>query len=723
MLFKRVLLLAIIVTGIACYFLFDLQRVASVDFFQNLYQQQPLLTAGIYFLVYVLATALSLPVGALLSLAGGAVFGLTAGVVLVSFASTIGATLAFLISRTLLREWVQEKFAHHMQAINRGIEKDGAFYLFSLRLIPIFPFWLINLSMGLTSLRVPTYFWISQLGMLPATLVYVNAGAELAAITELSPAGILTPGLLLSFILLASLPFFAKAVVGLSKRWQVYRPYQKPQQFDANLLVIGGGSAGLVTALIGAAVKAKVILVEKGKMGGDCLNTGCVPSKALIKAARSVADIRKAHELGIDVDEPHVDFPRVMSRVQQVVDTIAPHDSVERFTDLGVECLAGEARLLSPWQVQIGERTISAKNIVIASGAEPFVPPIPGINEVDYLTSDNLWELRDQPSSLLILGAGPIGCELAQAFQRLGTQVTLVDMMSNILPREDTDVADLVRQRLEQEGVEILLNHKTVGFEQQHGTDIALLEALADSSADESLAGGQHKAQRKLAFNKLLVAVGRKAKTDGLGLQALGIEITAQGTLAVDKHLRTRFANIYACGDVTGPYQFTHTAAHQAWYAAVNALFGSFKKFAVDYRVIPWTTFTDPEIARVGISEADAKEQGIAYEVVRYPLSELDRAIADNTTEGFVKVLTAPGKDRILGATIVGSHAGELLTEFVTAMKRNMGLNKILGTIHAYPTLSEANKMAAGIWKRGHAPKKLLTYVEKYHYWRLRRKS
>ena len=708
---KKIIVIVLIAVVGGSYFLFDLQEYISVDFFQSIYVEHPTRTAGLYFLVYVLATAFSLPTGALLTLAGGAVFGFGTGVVLVSFASTIGATLAFLFSRVILRDWVQQKFASHLEAINRGVEKDGAFYLFSLRLIPVFPFWLINLLMGLTSLKARTYFWVSQLGMLPATLVYVNAGAELAAIEEVSPAGILTPGLILSFVLLASLPFIAKAIVGFMTRRKVYRPYKKPRQFDANLLVIGGGSAGLVTGLIGAAVKAKVILIEQDKMGGDCLNTGCVPSKALIRAARSLADMRKANELGIEIDEPRVDFPRVMARVQEVIESIAPHDSVERFTELGVDCISGQAKLLSPWQVEVDGRVISAKNIVIATGASPFVPPIPGIDQIEYLTSDNLWGLREQPKSLLVLGAGPIGCELAQAFQRLGTQVTLVDMMANVLPREDSDVSDLVRKRLEQEGVEVLLKHKTVGFEQGQNIDFALLEAVDDNPSEAS--------PGKIPFDKLLVAVGRKANTSGLGLEALGIETTPQGTLAVDDYLRTRFPNIYACGDVAGPYQFTHTASHQAWYAAVNALFGSFKKFRVDYRVIPWTTFTDPEVAHVGLSEADAKQQDTAYELTSYPLSELDRAIADNSVEGFVKVLTVPGKDKILGATIVGAHAGELLTEFVTAMKHNMGLNKILGTIHAYPTLSEANKMAAGVWKRGHAPEKLLGYVERYHHWRL----
>ncbi len=727
---KTIIVLLIVAVG-ASYFVFDLQRYLSVDFFQNLYAQHPGTTAGAYFLVYVVATAFSLPAGALLTLAGGVVFGFTIGVVLVSFASTIGATFAFLFSRVILRDWVQNKFGSHLQAINRGVAKDGAFYLLSLRLIPVFPFWLINLLMGLTPLKARTYFWVSQLGMLPATLVYVNAGAELGNIEELSPAGLLSPGLVLSFVLLASLPFFAKAIMAMMTRRRVYRAYKKPRQFDANLLVIGAGSGGLVTALIGAAVKAKVILIEKHKMGGDCLNTGCVPSKALIRAARSVADMSKASELGIDVEPPRVDFPRVMSRVHEAIATIAPHDSVERFTELGVDCISGEARLLSPWQVEVNGRVINAKNIVIATGALPIVPPIPGLEQIGYITSENLWELREQPKSLLVLGAGPIGCELAQAFQRLGTQVTLVGRGPQLLPREDSEVSSLVREHLRKDGVEVLLNANTVGFERDGGTDCALIDIAygeMHGEAHEEMNNGLSdelvdKLLRKIPFDKLLIAVGRKANTEGLGLEPLGLELTDQGTLAVDDYLRTRLPNIYACGDVAGPYQFTHMASHQAWYTAVNALFGSLKKFRVDYRVVPRTTFTDPEVAHVGLTAAEASAQNIDYEVTTYPLNDLDRAIAENKVEGFVKVLTVAGKDKILGATIVGAHAGELLTEFVTAMKQNLGLNKILGTIHAYPTLSEANKMAAGVWKRNHVPEKLLSYVEAFHRWKLGRKN
>lgn len=703
---KKIVLLLAIALVIGLYAFTDIGRYLNPQFFQQLYSEQPVFTAAIYFLIYVVSTAVSLPGAAVLTLAGGYIFGLSVAVVLVSFASSIGATLAFLVSRSLLRDWVQSRFAKYAPMIDRGVEKDGPFYLFTLRLIPAIPFVAINLVMGLTKMRVRTFYWVSQLGMLPATIVYVNAGAEVGALEEISAQGILTPGLWVSFALLAVFPFIARAIVNIAKRRRVYRHHVKPAHFDTNLVVIGAGSAGLVSAYIAAAVKAGVTLIEKHKMGGDCLNTGCVPSKALIRAARLAQEVRRASEFGISTGETTVDFARVMERVQDVIRRVEPHDSVERYTALGVDCVSGDAKILSPWQVQVGERVINTRSIVIASGASPLVPPISGLDRIDYLTSENVWDLRELPRRLLVLGGGPIGCELAQAFQRLGSSVTLVDMMPRLLPREDEDVSEFVRERFVREGIKVLTGHKTVGFVTEGGHTVAQLQ-----SADGN---------NTVACDRVLVAVGRKANTQGMGLEALGIETTPQGTLAVDSYLRTRYANIYACGDVCGPYQFTHTASHQAWYAAVNALFSGFKAFKVDYSVIPWATFTDPEVARVGLNEQEAQDKGIDYEVTRYGLGDLDRAIADGAAEGFVKVLTAKGKDKVLGATIVGYHASDLITEFVTAMKRRIGLNKILGTIHIYPTFSEANKFVAGEWKRGHAPERVLNGLQKFHAWRRR---
>ena len=701
-------LLVLLAILVSTYFVFEGQQYASLGFFQAYYQQQPLLAGLIYFVVYVLATSLSLPGAALLTIIGGMIFGLWAGVLLVSFASTLGATLAFLLSRFVLRDWVQMKFARYLKAVNEGVQKDGAQYLFSLRLIPLFPFWIVNLVMGLMPIKVTTYYWVSQLGMLAGTVVFVNAGATLGEIEQLSTEGILTPNLLFSFVLLATFPFIARFFLAYLQRRKALAGFKRPSKFDANLLVIGAGSAGLVSAYIAATVKAKVILVEKSNMGGDCLNTGCVPSKALIRAANSVKDIQRAGTFGVEAEMPVVNFAKVMSRVHDVIKKIEPHDSVERFTDLGVNCVLGEARLVSPWQVEIDGRVVSARKIILATGASPVVPAIPGLEAIDVLTSENLWQLQSLPKRLLIMGGGAIGCEMAQAFQRLGAEVTLVDVMPQLLPKEDADVVARVTQSLQEEGVVVITDGEVISFA-EHG------------AGHSALVNGLDSVSTTVVFDRVLVAVGRCANTSGFGLESLGIVINTNGTVNVDQYLRTSCPTIFACGDVAGPYQLTHAAGHQAWFASVNALLGQFKKFAVDYRVMPQVIFTDPQLARVGLNEREAKEQGIKIEVTTYDLSDLDRAIADGDANGMVKVLTAAGSDRIIGATILGPQAGELITEFVTAMKHNLGLNKILATIHSYPTLSEANKYVAGEWKRKHVPERLMRWMEKYYRWTLGR--
>jgi dihydrolipoamide dehydrogenase len=561
----------------------------------------------------------------------------------------------------------------------------------------------INLVIGLTSMKAVKFYITSLLGLLVGAAVCVNAGAELGAVEEVSGFGLFTSGLMVSFLLLAIFFFLARGLLETVKRRRVYRDYVKPKSFDMNMVVIGAGSAGLISAYIGAQLKAKITLIERHKMGGDCLNTGCVPSKALIRVGRAMKEISTAGQLGIHVSQPQVDFPAVMERVRHVVKEIEPHDSVERYRDLGVTCLQGEATIVSPWTVEVDGKVITTRNIVIATGARPFVPSIPGLEKIDYLTSDNLWELAELPEKLLILGGGPVGCEMAQAFSYLGAEVTLVDSRPQVLPREDKDVAAFIQQRFSRDGINVLVGHKAIRFEQREGSDSVVLEAK-----------GEH---REVRFDKVLVAVGRQANTSGFGLESLGVELNPNGTVSVDEYLRTRYPNIYACGDVAGPYLFTHTAAHQAWYVAMNALFSRFKKYKVDYSVIPWVTFTDPEVAHVGLSEVEATEKEIPYEVTKYKLDDLDRAIADNHAEGFIKVLTLPGKDKILGVTVVGYHGGELLTEFVIAMKQGLGLKKILGAVHTYPTISEANSFAAGAWRHSHAPQKILAWAEKYHSW------
>ena len=707
----RALLLLALVVALAVLYSQGAHRYLSLELlranYQDLlafYQANQLPFAAGYFVLYVLVAALSIPGALILTLAAGAIFGLLPGLLLVSFASSCGATLAFLVARFLLRDYCQKRFGAKLQTINAGVERDGLFYLFTLRLIPVVPFFLINLLSGLTSMRVWSFYWVSQVGMLAGTAVYVNAGTELAQIDSL--AAILSWQLALALALLGLLPLLSKKLVDWVQARRVYRSWTRPKRFDRNLLVIGAGSAGLVSAYIAAATKAQVTLIEANKMGGDCLNYGCVPSKALIASAKLAKHIAHAQDYGIDAGAPQVDFAAVMERVQRVVAQVEPHDSVERYTGLGVEVISGKARLISPWEVAIEltdgvERHLSAANIIVAAGAEPFVPPLPGLDQVAYLTSDNLWQLRSLPKRLVVLGGGPIGCELAQAFARLGSEVSQVEMLPRILGREDPDIASVAEEALRADGVRVLSGHKAVRVET--GATDALGSLVVEHEGEEL----------SLAFDQILVAVGRSARLTGYGLEELGVRTGR--VIATNDYLQTNFPNIYACGDCVGPYQFTHAAGHQAWYASVNALFGKLKRFKVDYRVMPWATFTDPEIARVGLNEQDAQAAGVEYEVTSYPLDDLDRALADGQGYGQLKVLTPPGKDKILGVSIVGPHASELLAEFVFAMKHGHGLNKILGTIHAYPTWPEANKNLAGRWRQAHVNPRLLRLLERWH--------
>ncbi|WP_447747961.1 FAD-dependent oxidoreductase [Aeromonas veronii] len=709
------LLLALVMGGlIGAFFALDLGRYLTLDALQA--QQAAVaqwvdshfVSASLLFvLIYVLSTALSLPGASLLTLGGSAVFGVGWGLLLVSFASTLGATLAFLSARFLLRDLVTARFGDKLATFQSGMAKEGAFYLLSLRLIPIFPFFLVNLLMGLTPIRVSTYYWVSQLGMLPGTFVYVLAGSELGQLT--STGNILSPGLMVALTLLGLMPWLVKKLTAHLALRRLLAPYRKPARYDYNLLVIGAGAGGLVTSYIAAAVKAKVALIEKHKMGGDCLNSGCVPSKALIRSARFAAEQRKADELGFSPSHSRADFAAVMERVAEVIKEVEPHDSIERYQGLGVECIEGEARLVSPWEVEVNGQRLASRHIVIATGARPLVPKLPGLDQVPYLTSDSLWQLRTPPRRLLVLGGGPIGCELAQSFALLGIPVTLVELSEQLLPREDREVADALAGQMSRDGVQLLTGWRAERADYLPAAEGDLPIQLQLRRGDET---------QVVEGDQLLLALGRVANVSGFGLEALGVELAPRGTLAVNGFLTTNFPSILAVGDVAGPYQFTHFAAHQAWYAAVNALFGQFKRFRADYRVIPAATYTTPEIARVGLNRKEAEAQGIPFEATRFELAELDRAIADGERHGFVEVLTVPGKDTILGATIVGTHAGERIAEFVLAMRHRLGLGKILGTIHAYPTLMEGNKYVAGEWKRAHQPTRVLALLARYHRWR-----
>ncbi|MBQ4667382.1 FAD-dependent oxidoreductase [Aeromonas hydrophila] len=711
---SRLLLVLVMGCLIGAFFAFDLGHYLSLPQLQArqaelaaLVDRHFVSAALLFVAVYVVSTALSLPGASLLTLAGSAVFGVAWGLLLVSFASSIGATLAFLSARFLLRDWVERRFGDKLASLQAGMKKEGALYLLSLRLIPIFPFFLVNLLMGLTSIRVSTYYWVSQLGMLPGTFVYVLAGSELANLT--STGNILSPGLMVALTLLGLMPVLLK---GLQRRLALHRlhaPYRKPTRYDYNLLVIGAGAGGLVTSYIAAAVKAKVALIEKHKMGGDCLNSGCVPSKALIRSARFAAEQRRASELGFNPSQASADFAAVMERVARVIKEVEPHDSVARYEGLGVECIQGEARLVSPWEVEVNGQRLASRHIVLATGARPLVPTLPGLEQVPWLTSDTLWQLRTAPRQLLVLGGGPIGCELAQSFALLGVPVTLVELSDQLLPREEREVAELLAEQLARDGVRVLTGWHAERADYLPAAEGELPIRLQLRRGDET---------QIVEGDQLLLALGRVANVSGFGLEALGVELTPRGTVAVDGFLATNYPSILAVGDVAGPYQLTHAAAHQGWYAAINALFSPFKRFRADYRVMPAAIYTTPEIARVGLNQKEARAQGIPFELTRFELAELDRAIADGERQGFIEVLTVPGKDQILGATIVGTHAGERIAEFVLAMRHRLGLGKILATIHAYPTLMEGNKYLAGEWRRARQPATLLALLTRYHRWR-----
>ena len=701
-------ILTVFVIAFGSYFILDLGQFLALEYVQSQlntiqdYKNQNFTVAALaYFAIYIVVAALSIPGAVILTLIGGAIFGLFWGTFIASFASSIGATLAFLVSRNLLRDWVENRFGDYLTPINKGIEKDGSFYLFSIRMVPLFPFFIVNLLMGLTGIKVVPFYLVSQLGMLLGTAVYVNAGSELAQITSLS--GVVSGSVIFSFALLGLFPLIAKLIISKIQRNKVMKNYQKPKKFDANVVVIGAGSAGLVASLIVAGAKAKVVLIEKHKMGGDCLNTGCVPSKSLIRSGRIMSYIKRAEEFGINNGAGEVDFAKVMERVQKVVKTIEPHDSIERFTSLGVECVQGEAYIESPYTVKVNDRIINTRAIIISTGARPLVPQIPGLNDIDYLTSDTVWELRELPKRLLVVGGGPIGCEMAQAFNNLGSKVIQLDTASRIMPREDSEVSAALSARFEKDGITVLTDHRLIKFKKTSGQNFMEAE--------------HHGQPVRVEFDQVLLATGRKANVEGFGLEGLHLSLTPQGTIETNEAMQTSYSNIYACGDVAGPFQFTHMASFQAFFASINAMLGGLWRMNAKYNVVPWATFTDPEVARVGLNEEEANTRNISYEVTRYDMDNLDRALTDGEAHGFVKVLTAPGKDKILGVTIVGHHAGELIGEFVFAMTHSLGLKKISAVTHVYPTLLEANKLTANVWRKARLPEKYFPWIEKYFRW------
>ena len=706
---KRIIIFLVIIASIifgvaffdlTSYLTFDELKQRQSEL-QSLVSDNSFAAAAIFFLVYVLATSVSFPGALILTLAGGALFGLVQGTLLISFASTIGALFAFLVARYFLHDFVQNKFSDRLTLINQKVEKEGAFYLLFLRLVPAFPFFLVNLVMALTPIRAWTYYWVSQLGMLPATLIYVNAGTQIAKIS--SPSDIASPSMIFAFILLGILPFITKGIISTLKNNRAYNEFNKPTSFEYNTIVLGGGSAGLVAGYTTSTLQGKVALVERHQMGGDCLNTGCVPSKSILRSAKFVADIKNFASYGLSNANYELEFNNVMARVHDKISIIEPKDSVARYTELGVHCEQGDAVVLSPWEVNVNDKILTAKNIIIATGATPALPNITDLDQVPYFTTDTIWSLTELPKKLLIIGAGPIGCELGQAFARLGSKVTIAYNQPTILPNEDEAAAKLVEASLLKDNVLLLTNFNSNKF--------------INDFDNYSLVGSQDAVFTTISFTHLLIATGRKANIGGL--EILNLDLDEKGRIATNDTLQTKYPNIYACGDVTSSMQYTHTASHQAWYAAFNALFHPLKKFKCTLDNIPRAVFTDPEITSLGITEKQAIEQGIAHQVTTFPMDDIDRAITDNATIGFIKVITPANSDKILGVCIVGEHASELIAEFVLAKTNGLGLNKILKTVHIYPTRSEINRMVAGKWRRSKLTKRTLDLLKKFQSWRL----
>lgn len=666
-----------------------------IDAQRSVVAAHPVASAVIYFLAYLAFTALSLPGAWIISGAGGVLFGAWIGPPLVSLSSTAGATVAMLAARYLFRDAVAARFSDFVARVDRGVAQDGARWLFAARLMPIIPFFAVNLAAGLTRISVATFAAITMIGALPFVLLDTEAGAQLARVQR--PSDLFGIRLLLLFMSLAIFPFLTKRIGSWRGSRASLSRWSKPKRFDYNLVVIGAGSAGLVAAYVAAAAKARVALIEQAEMGGDCLNTGCVPSKALIRSAKLAHEGAVATDFGLKGRlEP--DFAAIMVRVRGVTAKIAPHDSADRYRGLGVEVIAGRAQILDPWTVEVAGRRLTARRLLIATGAAPFLPPIPGLADIDPLTSETLWRLEARPRRMLVVGGGAIGCELAQAFARLGVEVVLVESAPRILIREDEEVSQVLREALVADGIEVI-------------EGLAVTDFARDADSGHATLGDG----RRIKFDRVLVAVGRRPRIAGFGLEDLGL--IENGRLIVDERLRTKLPTIFAAGDVIGQLQFTHAAGSYGASAALNGLLAPLRPGKAKLAPFPAVTYTDPEVARVGLNEQEARERGVAFEITRYEFAELDRAIADGAEQGFIKVLTKPGRDRILGVTIVAARGGDVLSEFTLAMRHNLGLKAIFSTIHPYPGWSDAARATAGEWRRARTPAWALRLSERLFAW------
>ena len=701
---------------------FDLESLRSVRLsMAHWVRESPELAALGFIAAYLLVAVLALPGALILTLLGGALFGLAAGVLLVAFASSLGALLSFAVVRWIAGRALRDRLAVRLAPIARGIAQDGAYYLFTLRVVPVFPFFLVNVLVALTPIRAWTFYWVSLFGMLPATLVYVNAGHQLASLTSVT--GLLSPGLMSALLLLGVFPLLARKILpatarrveALAASWRANRRWrgQRPPRFDRDLIVIGAGAAGLVAANIAASLRARVTLIEREAMGGDCLNTGCVPSKALIRLARRAHEERQwrleeSMITGAPASSPsRPDLAALLARVRATIARIAPHDSVERYRSLGVECLRGEARVVSPWTVELSDEEsgvisrLHARHLIIATGADPVVPEIKGLDPGRILTTQTVWSMRELPARLLVLGGGPVGCELAQAFQRLGAAVTVIERADRLLPREEPEASAEVCRALEADGVRVLTG--------------ASLASVSHGAAAQVICQG---VEVVVEFDQLLCALGRRSRVEGFGIETLGLVREPDGTLKVDDWMRTSEPGVFACGDVASSDRLTHVAGQMGWLAAYNALFGSVWPLRIDRRAIPRCVFTDPEVARVGLTRAEAEAAGIRVTCTRYEMSALDRAIIEEQTQGFVMVLSAQGSDQILGATVVGARAGELVALYTLAIRERLGLRRLMSMMIAYPGWADAGRAAASQWQRDQAPSWMLAWLERWHQWR-----
>jgi pyruvate/2-oxoglutarate dehydrogenase complex dihydrolipoamide dehydrogenase (E3) component/uncharacterized membrane protein YdjX (TVP38/TMEM64 family) len=675
----------------------------------------------VFTFIYIIAVVAALP-GSALSIAAGALFGSVLGVILVSIGATVGASLAFLISRYFAREsmvnWLGKN--ERFQRLDRLTEEQGAAIVALTRLVPLFPFNLLNYGFGLTRVPFWTYVFWSWLCMLPGIILYVvGADAVAKVLAQGKIPWYLVGAFLAVLIFLVIVVRYAKGRLGTSDKAAPAGKASNPADLPAtpevspldeynqelvanvrpgdwinpepaavyNLVVIGAGTAGLVTAAGAAGLGAKVALVERHLMGGDCLNYGCVPSKAVIRSSRLCAELSRAGTLGIQTPAGvEVDFAAVMARMRRLRAGISEHDSARRFRDLGVDVFLGQARFTGRDSIEVGGKTLRFKKAVIATGGRAVHPNIPGLSEAGFLTNETVFSLTERPGRLLVMGGGPIGCEFAQAMQRLGCQVTLLHKYDRLMNREDPDAAKIVQKIFLKEGITLIYNAKPLRVDRGGTGKVVQYEHDGQAGVIE--------------VDEILIGAGRAPNVEGLNLEAAGVAYEGgkgRGVVVNDK-LQTANPNIYAAGDVCLPYQFTHLADASARIVIQNALFFGSKKLSA--LTIPWCTYTDPEVAHVGLSEQEAQKKKIAYQIFMKPLKEVDRAILDGEEEGFVKILVKAGSDKILGATIVASHAGEMISEVTCAMAGNVGLGALAGVIHPYPTQAEAIRATGDLYNR-----------------------